>query len=41
MIRQLFTLFSLRAAADEALKNVPESLRPQEPKSVTSYNVEG
>lgn len=40
MIRQLFTVFSLIAASDEALKNVPEPLRPQEPKSVISYDVE-
>jgi hypothetical protein len=39
MIRQLFTVFSLIAAADEALKNVPEPLRPQEPKSIISYDV--
>ena len=40
MIKQLFTAFSLMAAADELLKKVPEPLRPQEPKSVICYDLE-
>lgn len=40
MIRQLFTVFSLLAAADESLKKVSKPLRPQEPKSAISYDVE-
>lgn len=40
MIKNLFTVFSLLAALDESLEKVPEPLRPQEPKSVISYDVE-
>lgn len=40
MIKQLFTVFSLLAASDELLEKVPEPLRPQEPKSAISYDVE-
>lgn len=40
MIKQLFTVFSLLAASDELLKKVSEPLRPQEPKSTISYDVE-
>lgn len=40
MIKQLFTVFSLLAASDELIKMVPEPLRPQEPKSAISYDVE-
>jgi uncharacterized protein len=40
MIKQLFTVFSLLAASDELLKKVSEPLRPQEPKSIISYDVE-
>jgi len=40
MIKQLFTVFSLLAASDELLKEVSSPLRPQEPKSTISYDVE-
>ncbi len=40
MIKQLFTVFSLIAAADELLKEVSAPLRPQEPKSAISYDAE-
>ncbi|MDR3623510.1 MAG: alpha/beta fold hydrolase [Chlamydiales bacterium] len=40
MIMQLFTVFSLLAASDELLKGVSSPLRPQEPKSTISYDVE-
>ncbi len=40
MIKQLFTVFSLIAAADELFEKVSEPLRPQEPKSALSYDVE-
>ena len=40
MIKQLFTVFSLLAASDELLKEVSAPLRPQEPKSVISYDAE-
>lgn len=40
MIKQLFTVFSLLTASDELLKEVSEPLRPQEPKSAISYDVE-
>ena len=40
MIKNLFTVFSLFAALDQSLENVSESLRPQEPKNVVSYDVE-
>ena len=40
MIKQLFTVFSLLAASDELLNKVPEPLRPQEPKSTISYDLE-
>jgi len=40
MIKQLFTVFSLLAASDELSKKVSAPLRPQEPKSVISYDAE-
>lgn len=40
MIKQLFTVFSLLAAADESYKKISEPLRPQEPKGAISYDVE-
>ena len=40
MIKQLFTVFSLLAASDELLNEVSAPLRPQEPKSVISYDAE-
>jgi len=40
MIKQLFTVFSLLTASDELLKKASEPLRPQEPKSAISYDVE-
>lgn len=40
MIKQLFTVFSLFAASDELLKESSAPLRPQEPKSVISYDAE-
>lgn len=40
MIKQLFTVFSLLAASDELFEKVSEPLRPQEPKSAISYDIE-
>lgn len=40
MIKQLLTVFSLIAASDALLKEMPSPLRPQEPKSFVSYDVE-
>jgi len=40
MIKHLFTVFSLFAALDESLEEVSAPLRPQEPKSAISYDVE-
>ena len=40
MIKQLFTVLSLIAAADELPKEVSAPLRPQEPKSAISYDEE-
>lgn len=40
MIKQLFTVFSLLAAADESFQKDSEPLRPQEPKSAICYDVE-
>ena len=40
MIKQLFTVFSLLAASDELLKEVSAPMRPQEPKSIISYDTE-
>lgn len=37
MIKQLFTVFTLLAASDEALKKVSAPLRPQEPKGAIPY----
>jgi uncharacterized protein len=40
MIKHLFTIFNLLAESEELLKKVSSPLRPQEPKSSSSYNVE-
>ena len=40
MIKQLFTVFSLLVASDEAFEKVSEPLRPQEPRGAISYDVE-